>query len=122
MTTNTSTLYEALGAEGGIRAAVHDFYRRVTGDPDLQGYFAGVDMRSLRGHQTNMLIAATGGPSAYNGRDMASAHQGLKITDEAFNKVVGHLGETLTAGGASDETISAVVAALSPLRQSIVTA
>ena len=122
MTTNTSTLYEALGAESGIRAAVDEFYRRVTADPDLEAFFAGVDMRSLRRHQTNMLITATGGPTAYDGRDMSSAHHGLNITDGAFDKVVGHLGDTLTARGATDEAIGAVVAALSPLRQSIVTA
>jgi len=122
MTGRTATLYEALGAESGIRAAVDDFYKRVTADPDLSSYFAGVDMRSLRRHQTNMLITATGGPSSYSGRDMAAAHGALKITHGAFDKVVVHLGDSLVASGARQETIAAVVAALSPLRRSIVTA
>ena len=122
MTSQTTTLYEALGAENGIRAAVDDFYARVTADPDLTGYFDGVDMPTLRRHQTNMLITATGGPTRYAGRDMAAAHAGLNITDQAFDKVVGHLGETLAGAGATDETIRAVVAALAPLRHSIVTA
>jgi len=122
VTSPTPTLYETLGAEGGIRKAVGDFYTRVVADPDLADYFDGVDMVSLRRHQTDMLVAATGGPQRYTGQDMAEAHGGLQITDAAFDKVVGHLGATLTAAGAGDDTIGAVVAALSPLRPAIVSA
>ncbi len=122
MTSQTATLYEALGAESGIRTAVDDFYRRVTADPELTRYFAGADMRSLRRHQANMLITATGGPSVYDGRDMADAHRSSKITQDAFDKVVGHLGATLSDAGVSDETIASVVAVLAPLAPSIVTA
>lgn len=122
MTTSAPTLYETLGAEHGIRAAVTAFYERVLADPDLAGYFEGVDMNTLRRHQTDMLVTATGGPRKYTGQDMAEAHHGLNITDEAFDKVVGHLGATLVAAGADDDAIAAVVAALSPLRSSIVSA
>ena len=112
MTSPTPTLYEALGAEGGIRDAVDAFYARVVADIDLADFFAGVDM----------LVSATGGPRQYTGQDMAEAHRGLNITDAAFDKVVGHLGATLAAAGADDDSIGAVVAALSPLRSSIVSA
>ena len=53
MTTTISSLYEALGAEGGIRGAVDDFYDRVVADPMLADYFTGVDMKTLRRHQTD---------------------------------------------------------------------
>jgi hemoglobin len=121
-TSSTSPLYEALGGEDGIRGAVQGFYERVLADPDLAPYFAGVDMESLQRHQTDMLVTATGGPRQYNGQDMAEAHSGLDITEDAFDKVVGHLGATLKAAGADDDSIGAVVAALSPLRSSIVSA
>lgn len=122
MTISTPTLYESLGAEEGIRNAVSAFYDRVLADPALVGYFEGVDMPTLRRHQTDMLVTATGGPQQYTGQDMAEAHSGLNITDEAFDKVVGHLGATLVAAGAGEDAINAVVAALSPLRSSIVSA
>ncbi len=122
MTSSTTTLYEKLGADEGIAGAVDGFYERVTSDPTLAAYFAGVDMAALRRHQSAMLSAAAGGPRPYAGRGMADAHGALAITDTAFDAVVGHLGATLTAAGASDETITAVVAALAPLRSSIVTA
>jgi hemoglobin len=117
-----ATLYEKLGADGGIAGAVDDFYGRVTSDPSLASYFTGVDMAALRRHQTAMLSAAAGGPRPYTGRAMADAHGDLAITDTAFDAVVAHLGATLATAGASEETIGAVVAALAPLRSSIVTA
>ncbi|MGS0686111.1 group I truncated hemoglobin [Nakamurella sp. GG22] len=122
MTSSTTTLYEKLGAEEGIAGAVDVFYERVTSDPALAGYFAGVDMAALRRHQAAMLSAAAGGPRPYTGRSMAEAHGDRAITDSAFDAVVAHLGATLATAGASDETIGAVVAALAPLRSSIVTA
>ena len=122
MTSSTPTLFDLLGAEGGIRKAVDDFYSRVVADPDLAGYFEGVDMVSLRRHQTDMLVAATGGPQRYTGQDMTEAHSGLDVSDAAFDKVVGHLGATLADAGADDDTIGQVVAALSPLRPAIVSA
>jgi len=119
---STSTLYDALGAEGGIRDAVDAFYRRVMADPELAGFFAGIDMPRLRRHQVDMLVSATGGPRQYTGKDMSAAHHGLNITDAAFNKVVGHLRATLASAGADDDSIAAVVEALAPLRSSIVSA
>jgi hemoglobin len=94
----------------------------VVADPELAGYFDGIDMPRLRRHQVEMLVSATGGPLEYSGRDMAVAHHGLNITDAAFDKVVGHLGATLASAGADDDSIGAVVAALAPLRSSIVSA
>ena len=122
MTDTAANAYDSLGAETGLRSAVDEFYDRVHADPLLAPYFAGVDMPTLRRHQVDMLSAATGGPQKYSGRDMAKAHAGLDITDEAFDRVVGHLNATLVETGADDGTIRAVLGALVPLRPSIVTA
>ncbi len=121
MTDTTASAYYSLGAHAGLRSAVDDFYARIQADPSLAPYFAGVDMATLKRHQVDMLSAATGGPQKYTGRDMAEAHAGLNITDEAFDRVVGHLNATLVEAGADDGTIRAVLGALSPLRSSIVT-
>ena len=122
MTGTTATAYDSLGAETGLRPAIDKFYDRIHADPSLAQYFAGVDMPALKRHQVDMLSAATGGPQRYSGRDMAEAHAGLNITDEAFDRVVGHLNATLVETGADDSTIRSVLGALAPLRLSIVTA
>jgi hemoglobin len=116
------SIFERLGQEQGIRAAVDDFYERVVGDPQLAHYFDGVDLRVLRGHQTALLVQVTGGPAAYSGRDLAIAHARLGITPEDFDRVVGHLVATLSSFGVSAEDIGAVGEALTAYRDEIVTA
>lgn len=119
--TQTPTLYETLGAETGIRTAVDQFYERVVADPRLSAHFEGVDMIGLRRHQVEMLSAATGGPKSYTGAEMAAAHAGRNIDNEAFDRVVGHLQDTLISLGVHEQTITTVLGALSPLRSDIVT-
>ena len=122
MTETAASAYDSLGAENGLRSAVDEFYDRICADRSLAPYFAGVDLPTLKRHQVDMLSGATGGPRRYSGRDMAAAHAGLNITDEAFDRVVGHLNATLVETGADDSAIRAVLGALTPLRLSIVTA
>jgi hemoglobin len=116
------SIYERLGQEKGIRAAVDDFYGRVVGDPELADYFDGVDLRKLRAHQTALLVQVTGGPAAYSGRDLAAAHDRLGITPQDFDRVVGHLVATLTSFGVAAEDIGAVGEALTVHRDEIVAA
>ena len=116
------SIFERLGQEQGIRAAVDDFYERVVGDPELADYFEDVDLRKLRAHQTALLVQVTGGPAVYSGRDLAVAHERLGITPEDFDRVVGHLVATLTSFGVSAEDIGSIGEALGAHRDEIVTA
>ncbi len=122
MSEATQTVYEALGADIGIRKAVDEFYARVVADPQLMPFFVGVDMTALRRHQVDMLVAATGGHRQYDGPDMAAAHAGRAITAVAFGRVVDHLVAALESLGADGETVGHVVETLAPLQSSIVTA
>jgi len=121
MTETNPTLYEKLGAEVGIRKAVDVFYDRVVADSTLAPYFSGTDMPALRRHQVAMLSTATGGPAQYDGRDMESAHAGLDVKDEHFDRVVEHLAGTLTDLGVDQESVGMVGATLTSLRPAIVT-
>ena len=116
------SLYDRLGQEVGIRAAVDDFYARVVSDPQLAPFFEGIDLPRLRRHQTALLVQVTGGPVEYSGRALAEGHAGLGITESDFDRVVGHLVDTLTALGVSGEDIGEVGAALGAHRDDIVTA
>ncbi|MDP9792639.1 hemoglobin [Catenuloplanes nepalensis] len=114
------TLYESIGGEPAVRAAVDEFYRRVVNDPDLAGYFAGVDLARLKAHQRAFIAAAVGGPAAYHGRSMSDAHAGLGITGPAFDAVVAHLAGTLSGLGVPAQEITRIAGALAPLRADIV--
>lgn len=116
------SIYDRLGREQGIRTAVDDFYERVVGDPELKPYFDGIDMGRLRGHQAKLLVQVTGGPVEYDGRELAVAHRDLAITSENFDRVVGHLVDTLEDLGVSQDDIGEIGAALIAHRDEIVTA
>jgi hemoglobin len=115
-------IYDSIGGAPAVRAAVDDFYVRVLGDPRLAPYFAAVDIDRLKTHQRAFITAAIGGAQLYRGRDMATAHAGLGITDAHFDAVVGHLADTLRGLGVPDETVARIGAMLGPLRGDIVTA
>ena len=114
------SIYEAIGGPTSVDAAVEDFYGRVLADPTLVGFFAGVDMDRLKRHQRAFVAAALGGPQAYVGRDMGSAHATLGITSADFDAVVGHLADTLASLDVPVDTIQQIAAALTPLKGDIV--
>jgi hemoglobin len=113
-------IYDAIGGKDAVTAAVDLFYAKVLADPTLAPYFTDIDLDRLRAHQRSFLTAALGGPQLYDGRDMAAAHAGLDITDEAFDAVAGHLSDTLTELGVDDETVGTIIGAVAPLRDDIV--
>jgi hemoglobin len=121
MTTITS-VYDRIGGSAAVAAAVDGLYDRILGDPVLAWWFANTDMRKQKRHMRAFMAAALGGPSVYAGRDMAAAHAGMKITDVAFDHVVGHLVDTLTELSVPTETIAEIGGALAPLRAQVVSA
>jgi hemoglobin len=116
----SQSIYEEIGGEPAVTAAVDLFYERVWADPDLSPYFEGIDRERLKGHQRAFIAAALGAPTAYEGRAMAEAHAGRGITDAAFDRVVAHLAGALTELDVPEPTIGQIAGALAPLRGDVV--
>jgi truncated hemoglobin YjbI len=76
--------YDRIGGEPSVREAVERLYRLILDDPELQPYFAGVEMSELKQHMVSLLTKVLGGPDNYTGRDLALAHQNLHVTSEHF--------------------------------------
>lgn len=92
------SLYERIGGEAAVDAAVDVFYRRVLGDERIAHHFDAVEMSVQREKQKAFLTFAFGGPQRSAGdRDMRRAHQHLKLTEGDFDAVMEHLGATLEA-------------------------
>lgn len=89
------SLYEQIGGEAAVDAAVDIFYRRVLRDERISHHFDTVDMDRQRAKQKAFLTYAFGGPNAYSGRDMRTAHAKMKLTEGDFNAVMEHLVGTL---------------------------
>ncbi len=93
-----STLYEKIGGEKAVEAAVDIFYGKVINDPTLAPFFDGMSLDSQRKMQKSFLTVAFGGPNKYSGRGMRAAHArpvALGLTEIHFNNVAEHLQRTL---------------------------
>lgn len=112
-------IYESIGGEAAVAAAVDEFYVRVLDDPDLNPFFKGIEMSRLKAHQRDFISAALGGPELYDGRSMGSAHAGLGITPAHFERVVTLLAETLLDLGVPRDTVKTIGESLEPLRAEI---
>jgi len=91
----TASLYERIGGDAAVNAAVDVFYRKVLADDRISHYFDSVDMDRQRAKQKAFLTFAFGGPNAYSGKDMRSAHARMNLSESDFNAVMENLGATL---------------------------
>jgi len=95
----TETLYERIGGEPAVNAAVDIFYRKVLGDYRINRFFDNVDMDQQLAKQKAFFIMAFGGPNNYTGKDLRTAHARLVkmgLDDSHFDAVMEHLGATMT--------------------------
>jgi hemoglobin len=114
-----SSIYEQLGGEAAVDAAVDIFYRKMLLDDRVASFFETVDMDRQRAKQKAFLTMVFGGPNAYTGRDMRTAHAGMVqrgLSDLHVDVVIEHLGATLKELGAGDEQVAAVAALANSVR------
>jgi hemoglobin len=120
MTSETS-VYDLLGDDRRpMQLVTSAFYRRVLIDDLLAPYFAGVDMDRQVVMLAEFLAMAFGGPHAYTGRDLRTAHAGLVgVTDAHFDRVVDHLTGTLRDYGVAEGDVATVAAVAETLRDDV---
>ncbi len=115
-------LYEELGGEAAVNAAVDIFYRKVLKDNRISRFFTGVDMAKQAAKQKSFLTMAFGGPNNYTGLDMRTAHaRWVKEghNDSHFNAVVEDLGATLKELKVPDNLIAQVAAIAETTRNDV---
>lgn len=104
-TAEKASLYERIGGEAAVDAAVDVFYRKVLADERISHHFDSVDMDAQRNKQKAFLTFAFGGPHGYNGRDMRTAHAKMMLTEADFDAVMENLGATLKELNVPDDLI-----------------
>lgn len=114
------SLFDRIGGVPGVTRMIGEFYTRVLDDPIMRPYFKGVEMHKLRLMQFEFFSAALGGPTAYGGRTMQHAHQGLHIPREHFQRFVEHLFETLKDYALSDEDRFAIVSRINTYADDVI--
>jgi hemoglobin len=121
----TKSLYLRLGGYDAIAAVSDDFIGRLASDAKLSRFFVGLNDDSklrVRQHVIDFLCNATGGPCAYLGQDMKTAHKGLAISESDWNTAVTDLTATFDKFKVAAPERTDLVAALGKLKPDIVTA
>jgi hemoglobin len=122
MATPTPSLFEQLGGQPAVEAAVDIFYRKVLSDDRVSRFFEDVDMDRQRAKQKAFLKMAFGGPNNYSGKDLRAGHARLVamgLNDSHFDAVVELLGGTLAELGVQQEQIQQVAAIAESTRQDV---
>lgn len=108
------SLFERLGGEAAVDAAVDKFYEKVLADERIKDFFTAVDMDRQRGKQKNFLTYAFGGPVNYTGKSMRAAHAKLVseqgLNHDHFVAVAENLQATLEDFGVPEDLIAEVMA------------
>lgn len=118
----SDTLFERLGGEQAVDAAVDIFYRKVLADPFISEFFDTTDMDEQRAKQKAFLTMAFGGPNEYSGKDLREAHAPLVergLNDSHFDAVAGHLQDTLKEMEVADDLIGEAIAIAASTRDEV---
>jgi len=115
------SLYDLLGGDHHeLLLATTAFYKKVLADELLSPYFESVDMQRQAGMLAEFLALAFGGPHAYTGCDLRTAHQHLPgLTDAHFDRVLEHLAETLREAGLSEGDVITAGAVAETVRDQV---
>ncbi len=117
-----ASLYEKIGGEAAVNAAVDLFYRKVLQDDRIKHFFEGTDMVKQAAKQKAFLTMALGGPNNYTGEDMRKGHAHLVakgLNDSHFDAVMENLGATLTELKVPGELIAQAAAIAESTRKDV---
>lgn len=114
-----ASLYDRIGGEAAVNAAVDVFYRKVMDDYRINRFFNNADMDKQIAKQRAFFTMAFGGPNNYTGKDMRAAHAPLVkmgLSDLHFDAVMEHLGATLVELNVPEDLIAEAAAIAESVR------
>ena len=117
------TLYKRLGGREGIRSVVDDFVAFLVADPRVNARFTKLtpaQVEKLKTNASDQVCEATGGPCSYLGKDMKSAHMGMKISEAEWNATVEDLIKALDKRNVPKKDQEELIGLLAPMKKDIV--
>ena len=119
-------LFERLGGIPAITAATDDFLPRLFANPTVMGNavvrerLMKADAAAVRQRLIDQLCNLTGGPCAYTGKDMRTAHTGLGITAAEWDAALTEFGTALDHVKVPPRERGELVAIIQAMRTDIV--
>jgi hemoglobin len=119
------TLYQRIGGYDAIAAVTDEFIARLEANDRLGAFlkhFSDDSLKKLRQHVVDLICEKTGGPCRYAGRDMKTAHAGVGVTKEDWDRSIAIFGEVLKKFSVPEGESSEIAAIIGPLEKDIVEA
>jgi hemoglobin len=121
--TAPDTLYARLGGYDAIAAVADDLLERLKADTALARFWQhrGDDgVRREKQLLIDFLCSSAGGPLYYTGRDMLTAHRGMRISESDWQAFLDHLRGTLARFQVPERETSEVLAFVESTKGEIV--
>ncbi|HVK32874.1 MAG TPA: group 1 truncated hemoglobin [Burkholderiaceae bacterium] len=112
----TQSLYQRLGGAERIAVIVDDLVDRHAVNPVLAPRFRGKDLARLKALATQFFCMGSGGPQAYEGRDLRTAHAGMNINEQELVATIDDAVAALQGHGVGAGEVNEVVAILYSLK------
>ncbi|MBE9563816.1 MAG: group 1 truncated hemoglobin [Proteobacteria bacterium] len=117
-----SSLFERIGGEPAVDAAVEIFYRKVLADDRVNEFFDNADMEQQINKQKGFLTMVFDGPNNYKGKDMREGHKHLVargLNDSHVDTIIELLGTTLQELNVAAEDIQAIADIANSVRDDV---
>ena len=103
------SLFERLGGEEGISLIVDDIVQAHLDNAEINHVFLPLKespekFESFKTHVKEFLSSGTGGGAVYTGKDLPSAHKGLKTSEKEFMAAVDDILGVLSRHNIDEET------------------
>lgn len=120
--TQKTSLYERIGGNNALVAAIEIFYGKIMADPSVAYFFTGTDMAQQQVKLRGFLAMAFGAPVPYTGKKLSEAHARLVqkgLSQQHFDAVAGHLHSTLTEMQLPEDIIEEVLSIVESTRNDV---
>ena len=115
----SESLYQRLGGGDGIAAIANDVVDNHLKNPLVSMRFQQNDPAQLKKLAAQFFCTGTGGPEAYEGRDMRSAHLGMNINEQEYMSVMDDVVDAMGSQSVGAQEQSEVIAILYSLKGEI---
>jgi len=114
------SLYERLGGKTGIARIIDDALTAHLANPVIRTRFQGIqDLDHTKKMACEFFTAVAGGPGSYRGREMATAHRGMNVSEQEYLAVVDDLMDALARNEVEETARKDVLMILYSLRGEI---
>ncbi|MBI1361007.1 MAG: group 1 truncated hemoglobin [Alphaproteobacteria bacterium] len=118
--TDGTRLFEDFGGKPGLVKIMDDFMDNLLADSRTKPFFAPADQAHIKAMLVEQFCQILNGGCVYSGKDMATAHAGMGVTEGDFYALVEDLQKAMNKNHIPFASQNRLLAALAPQHRDIV--